>query len=152
MKLELHNIRVKAFAKEGEREGLMKALEGLLPGETSIEEEVLPAEEDSGIFTSKIIVLKALVKKKREVGQLAEKIFTGLEPDELRTLHDEVESRVDGDCNFYVRLSKEKLAGGRISLKSKDPVHVKMKVAAYPAKKEKAADIMKKILEEMING
>jgi len=52
------------------------------------------------------------------------------------------------DCIFYIRLSKRELTDGNYVIDSKDPVHLKFKIAAYPAKKENAIQMIEDMIQD----
>lgn len=139
---------MRVFAKKEEREGLVKALKEFLPEETEILDEELAPEEEGGVFTQPLISCTASISSQKKIRELLKKIFEGLSDQEKKKLLEEVDERVDAECNFYLRLSKEKLLDDKIVLQYKDPVHVKVKVAAYPAKKENAVEVVRKMMKD----
>ncbi len=143
---------MKAYAKPEEREHVRKTLSSFLPDDADIREEELAPEADGGVFTQPLFQFTAIISGGRSVKAFQEKLLAGLSEKDRDTLIGEVEQRVDGDCNFYFRLSKKELSGGRFVLQATDSVHIKLKVAAYPAKKETAMAAVRTYLEGVEDG
>jgi len=150
--VKVHNIRVKAYARKEEREELRVILRGFLPEETEIKEEELAPEADGGVFTQPLFQFTAMISGGRSVKAFQEKLLAGLSEKDREALLGGVEQRVDDDCNFYLRLSKKELSLGRFIVQATDSVHIKLKVAAYPAKKETAVAAVKTYLEGVGDG
>ena len=56
------------------------------------------------------------------------------------------EDRLDEECNFFIRLDKEKLMNGECWITdSGDCYHIKISVAAFPKKKERAKQVVEQI-------
>jgi len=143
---------VKAYARKEEREELRVILRGFLPEETEIKEEELAPEADGGVFTQPLFQFTAMISGGRSVKAFQEKLLAGLSEKDREALLGGVEQRVDDDCNFYLRLSKKELSLGRFIVQATDSVHIKLKVAAYPAKKETAVAAVKTYLEGVGDG
>ncbi len=110
-----------------------QALANVLPPDTPIEEE-----ETKGYFDNPIIILKARLEKKaadRYIGLLKEK----LPESDLKELIEELPERVSGDCDFFMKLSKQDAYLGDVrTMYAEDAVALRAKVEAYPAKREAA--------------
>ena len=143
---------MKAYARKEEREELRVILRGFLPEETEIKEEELAPEADGGVFTQPLFQFTAMISGGRSVKAFQEKLLAGLSEKDREALLGGVEQRVDDDCNFYLRLSKKELSLGRFIVQATDSVHIKLKVAAYPAKKETAVAAVKTYLEGVGDG
>lgn len=146
--MKVLNIRVKAYARQQEKENLVKVLEKFLPDDVELTVEELPPEREGGVFAHILYKVVASLSKKKQVKELTIKILTGLSDRDKQKLSAELDTRVDKDCNLYIRLSKGKLADERIVLRSNDSVQVKLKVAAYPASKENALKVCRQLLND----
>ncbi len=144
--MKAHHVTVTAYASPGDVEELRGTLEELLPEDTEVEENTLEPEEEGGVFTQELIELKAVVKKQKRIREFTEKVLGSLDEYDRR-LAEEIESCVDDSCNLYLRLSKQEAADGNVVLESKDPIHVRFKIAAYPAKKENALKVVEELLK-----
>ncbi|OPY25410.1 MAG: hypothetical protein A4E28_03156 [Methanocella sp. PtaU1.Bin125] len=108
-----------------------EALANVLPEETPVD-----ALETEGYFGNPITILTARLDKKaarKYLDFLRQKLP---EPD-LKAMISELPERVDGDCFFYLRLSKQDayLGGTRVTY-AEDAISLRAKLEAYPAKQE----------------
>lgn len=138
--MEIHNIRLKAFAQEADAKQAKAILDGYV---SNVSERILPPEAEGGVFTHPLVELQGSAEKKGEAGIIWDKIWSGLSDYDRDRIVSEADKRVDDDCNLYLRLSKEGLSMGEFILQSKDSVHVKVKLAVYPARKDKAVEALK---------
>lgn len=107
------------------RERVERALLNVV-GETE-----LAAARTYGHHGNEILVIEARLK-----GQRADRILERLSPDDLREILDNAESRIDDSCNLFIRIDKQKAYEGEIALASDDDaIAIRMKVAAFPARK-----------------
>jgi len=119
-----------------------QALANVLPPGTPIDEE-----ETRGYFDNPIVVLTARLEKKAAEGY-AKSLKSRLPGADFRELAKELPERVSDDCDFYLKLSKQDAYVGEARLTyAEDAIAIRMRVAAYPAKREAAL----KALEECLN-
>lgn len=72
------------------------------------------------------------------------------ESGQLERILENLEERVDDECNLHVRFSKQEAFEGRIVVAAHgDVISLKAKIAAYPAKREKALEISRSYLQEV---
>jgi RNA binding exosome subunit len=78
-----------------------------------------------------------------------ESLLGRLSEGQKKTILQQKESRLDEDLNFFIRFDKEKLLGERkLSLTDKgNCFHLRMRIAAFPAKREKALETIEKIFK-----
>ncbi|MFQ5552342.1 MAG: RNA-binding domain-containing protein [Thermoplasmata archaeon] len=68
--------------------------------------------------------------------------------DQLRVLLGELESRLDGTGQLFLRFDKQEAYRGRMKLvRHDDVVSVKGKVVSYPARRERALEVARTYLE-----
>ena len=129
----IHNIKFRAFVYEDESvEEISQAILNILP-EVEIE-----SEEAEGMLEDKIIILSGVVSKKRYT-----KTFfnTLLEFADLDKLNSDLERKMDEKGNWFLRFDKSDALDEKWTiLDSGDSVHMKIKVAAYPARKDIAVE------------
>ena len=129
----IHNIKFRAFVYENESvDEISQAILNILP-EADIE-----AEEAEGLLEDKIIILSGMVSKKRYT-----KTFfnTLIEWTDLDKLNEDLERKMDEKGNWFLRFDKEDALDEIWTVKdSGDAIHLKIKIAAFPAKKEIALD------------
>ena len=137
----IHNIKFRAFVYEDESvEEISQAILNILP-EAGIE-----AEEAEGMLEDKIIILSGVVSKKRYT-----KAFfnTLLEFTDLDKLNSDLERKMDEKGNWFLRFDKSDALDEKWTiLDSGDSVHMKIKVAAYPARKDIAVE---KVRDAILN-
>ena len=137
----IHNIKFRVFVYENEDvDELSQAILNILP------EAEIEAEEAEGLTDDKIIILSGVVSKKRYT-----KAFfnTLLESSDLEKLNNDLERKMDEKGNWFLRFDKEDAIDEKLTIKdSGDSIHLKIKIAAYPARKEIAVD---KVREAILN-
>ena len=137
----IHNIKFRAFVYEDESvEEISQAILNILP------EAEIEAEEAEGMLEDKIIILSGVVSKKRYT-----KTFfnTLLEFTDLDKLNSDLERKMDEKGNWFLRFDKSDALDEKWTiLDSGDSVHMKIKIAAYPARKDIAVE---KVRDAILN-
>ncbi|WP_405303904.1 RNA-binding protein [Methanobrevibacter sp.] len=137
----IHNIKFRAFVYEDESaDEISQAILNILP------EAEIEAEDAEGMLEDKIIILSGTVSKKRYT-----KTFfnTLIEWTDLDKLNDDLERKIDEKGNWFLRFDKKDALDEKWTiLDSGDSIHLKIKIAAYPAKKEIAIE---KVREAILN-
>ncbi|KZX13307.1 hypothetical protein MBORA_07380 [Methanobrevibacter oralis] len=128
----IHNIKFRAFVYEGEDIGeISQAILNILP------EAEIEAEEAEGLMEDKIIILSGVISKKRYTKAFFNKLLE-LDTDKLNT---DLERKIDDKGNWFLRFSKNDAFNEKWTIiDSGDSIHLKIKIAAYPARKEIAID------------
>ena len=137
----IHNIKFRVFVYEDEDiEELSQAILNILP------DAEIEAEEAEGLTEDKIIILPGTVSKKRYT-----KAFFNLllESVDLEKLNDDLERKIDEKGNWFLRFDKADAMDEKLTIKdSGDSIHLKIKIAAYPAKKEIAVEKVREAILE----
>ena len=137
----IHNIKFRAFVYEDESvEEISQAILNILP------EAEIESEEAEGMLEDKIIILSGVVSKKRYT-----KTFfnTLLEFADLDKLNSDLERKMDEKGNWFLRFDKADALDEKWTiLDSGDSVHMKIKIAAYPARKDIAVE---KVRDAILN-
>ena len=137
----IHNIKFRAFVYEDESvEEISQAILNILP------EAEIEAEEAEGMLEDKIIILSGVVSKKRYT-----KTFfnTLLDSTDLEKLNSDLERKMDEKGNWFLRFDKSDALDEKWTiLDSGDSVHMKIKIAAYPARKDIAVE---KVRDAILN-
>lgn len=135
-------FRTQAHATE-ETARVREALEHVIPQGTPVD-----AQETKGYFDNPITVLTARLEKKaadRYMAFLRERLP---EPDR-KALIAELPGRVDEDCNFFLRLSKQDAYLGDVRITyAEDAISIRARLAAYPAKYESALRLIREYFHE----
>jgi len=146
--MKVHNITISAFFREDELEKGRQIFRQFLPEDAAFKEERLEPETDGGVFTTPLYTLKAVLNKPKQAEEFASTLLARLSPEDRKNLQDSIAERLDDDCDFYLRLDRRKLAEGKITLHTRSPIHVKIKIACFPRKKDAAV----KIAQELLNA
>ena len=138
----IHNIKFRAFVYENESvEDIKQAILNILP-DAEIENE-----EAEGLTENKIIILSGVVSKKRYT-----KTFfnTFIESVNLQEFNNDLDRKMDDKGNLFLRFDKKDAFNEKLTiLESGDSIHLKIKIAAFPAKKEIALD---KVRQYILNN
>lgn len=137
----IHNIRFREFVYEDEDlDELKQAILNIFP---DAEVEI---EEAEGLTENKILILTGVLNKKRDTKDFFNKLLA-LDSEVLDKLINDLDKKVDENGNLFLRLSKEDAIDEKITiLDSGDSIHLKIKIAAYPAKKEVAIKNLKEAI------
>ena len=129
----IHNIKFRAFVYENESvDEISQAILNLLP------EAEIEAEEAEGLMEDKIIILSGTVSKKRYTRTFFNKL---LESVDLEKLNNDLERKMDEKGNWFLRFDKSDALDEKFTILDKgDAIHLKIKIAAFPAKKQIAVD------------
>ena len=114
----IHNIRYRVFIYDNEdRDDVLQALLNILP------------EAD---------ILSGTISKKRHTKEFLNNLLS-IDRNQLKKLYNDLERKMDEKGNLFLRFSKEKALDEQWEiLDGGDSIHLKVKIAAYPAKKEVA--------------
>ena len=129
----IHNIKFRAFVYEDESiDDISQAILNILP------EAEIEAEEAEGMLDDKIIILSGRVSKKRYTKTFFNTLIEWTDSDKL---NEDLERKMDEKGNWFLRFDKEDALDEIWTIKdSGDAIHLKIKIAAFPAKKEIALD------------
>ena len=129
----IHNIKFRVFVYENEDvDELSQAILNILP------EAEIESEEAEGLTDDKIIILSGTISKKRYTKEFFNLL---LESVDLNKLNDDLERKMDEKGNLFLRFDKTDAIDEKLTIKdSGDSIHLKIKIAAYPAKKEIAVE------------
>jgi hypothetical protein len=136
-----HYIDLRAFCYATEDEKRVAgALRTFLPEEFEIERAT-----SEGHAGDRIVVCSARVERADEMRHVLEAL-SGI--DDVATLRDELDDRVDDNTSFYVTLDKQ--AAFRGDVRRGDGITLRAKVEAYPATKEKAVANAREAIDEFV--
>ena len=144
----IHNIRYRVFIYENEdKDEVLEALLNILP---TAEPEV---EEAEGLLEEKMLILTGTISKKRETKEFLNTLIESIGEEQLVKLYNDLDRKMDEKGNLFLRLSKEKALEEEWEiLDGGDSIHLKIKIAAYPAKKEVAIKKIAEIFPENIKN
>ena len=135
----IHNIKFRVFVYEDEdADELSQAVLNILP------EAEIDAEEAEGLMEDRIIILSGVVSKKRYTKAFFNLLLDSVDLDKL---NDDLERKIDEKGNWFLRFDKADAIDEKLTVKdSGDSIHLKIKIAAYPAKKEIAVEKLREAI------
>jgi RNA binding exosome subunit len=137
----IHNVSYRAFVYGTENEEkVKKAIKTLFPN------SLIQCEVTEGHYKTPVLILYDKINKKRDIKNFIETLNSIGSYDKKRILRD-LEKKMDDKGNFFLRFDKQKAYLGELEVvEHGDSIHVKIKMAAYPAKKEPAMKLANKLL------
>jgi len=145
----LHTACLRVFAKGDEDFGkIRKRFLEFFP--FGLDEEGIELKEQTaiGFKERKIRILEATLSKKRHLKMFIEHILNMLKG-QKELLIRQKESRLDEDLDFFIRFDKDRMleTGEYLITDSGNCFHLKLSIAAFPAKREIALAIIDKIFK-----
>ena len=136
----IHNIKFRAFVYENESiDEITQSILNILP------EAEIEAEEAEGLLEDKIIILSGVVSKKRYTKTFFKTLLDNVD---LEKLNDDLELKIDEKGNWFLRFDKDDALEEKWTILDKgDAIHLKVKIAAFPAKKQIAVDKVREAIE-----
>jgi hypothetical protein len=121
----------------------------LVPFKLEEEKIKLNQQTATGFSEKKIKIFEILLEKDRHIGAFLENLISHLSKDTKELILRHAETRLDEECNFFLRFSKEKLLNeNELWLTDKgNCFHIKINIAAFPKKKEAALEIIRKVFK-----
>lgn len=140
----IHNIKFRAFVYKNESvDEISQAILNLLP------EAEIEAEEAEGLLEDKILILTGVVYKKRYTKDFFNKL---LQSTDLEKLNNDLEQKMDEKGNWFLRFDKNDALDEKLTVLDKgDSIHLKVKIAAFPAKKQIAVDKVREAIDSFKN-
>lgn len=142
-----HRIQLEAFCHATEDESRVeKALLSLVPfdiaerGDLSVSKERI-----RGAFGNPITILRLELTKSRDIRAVVDSLKERLGAGGRREVSKGLNERLSDDCQFWLRFDKQEAYKGRLVLGGQDTVQLKGKVAAYPANRVVALNLMREV-------
>ncbi len=144
----LNNVVLSVFCKEEEDEkSIYACLLKLLPFDLDKEKIKIERRSALGFNERKIVIYEARLEKERHTKEFTSKLLGNLKPEQKALLLRQVESRLDEEFNFFIRLDKPRFLEGEYFITDHgDCYHIRMCVAAFPKKREKALEVLKRVI------
>lgn len=135
-----NNVVVNVFCKQEDNEDeIKKALMRLFPFDFGKEKIAIDEQNATGFNERKVKILEARLKKNRHINSFLKHLKKCL-GEQSKKLAEEAESRIDNELHFFIRLDKEKMfkENEYLLTGSGNCFHIKVSLAVYPKKREKA--------------
>lgn len=142
-----HRIEISVFVKQEEDVIVVEnVLRSMIPFSLDVENIVLKHQEVVGFFNKKIHILSVVLQKTKHTSAFLQHLMEKLSPDIHTCIIKQVESRLDERFSLYLRFDKTLLEKGLYSLTDGgDCFHVKIDLAVFPKKREKAIEIVRQL-------
>jgi len=133
----IHNVSYRTFIYGTENEEkVKKAVKTLFPNSSP------QIEETEGYYNNPVLILHDKIEKKSNIKDFL-KILKQLPSSNIL---DDLDRKMDDKGNLFLRFDKQKAYQGDLQIvEHGDSIHVKIKMAAYPARKEPAIKIARKL-------
>ncbi len=140
----IHSITISTFVHATEdEERVLTALHVFVPHEVPI-----ATQHVAGHFGNPVTILRAQITQAQTIRRTLDILYKKLSPSELESLRDDAARHLDESCNLFIRFDKQQAARGVLKLGREDPVLVRLKLAAYPARRETALRVVRELWEE----
>ena len=145
-----NSVKISVFVKEGEDElKIIDKLLSIIPFDIEKEKIVLSQQTTTGFNEKKIKIFEILLAKDRHIEGFLNNLIKNLDQGTKELILSQAESRLDDECNFFLRFNKENL------IREDDfwltdqgnCFHIKINLAAFPKKKEAALEIVRKLFK-----
>lgn len=148
MKL-VHNIKVKVFSNsEDDKNKVLDTLKSLFPFDLEKEKRKINSNDATGFEDKKISILEITIDKARHTNSFLKNLNLKLNKKQKELLIKQIESRLDENLIFYIRLDKNKLLNREYSLTDTgNCFHISLPIACYPKSRETALVKLKEIFK-----
>lgn len=136
-----NSIEITVFSYHGERSDLIsEGIARLLPFSLAGEKIIIEKTTSSGFNEKSITIFRLVLVKEVHTSKFLKNILGLLSADDKAALMSQLDSRIDEDLNFYLRIAKNEWIQSRklMLTDSGKCYHVKVGVAAFPRKRENA--------------
>jgi RNA-binding protein len=136
----IHNISYRVFVYGTENEDKVGESLRTIFLEASPQREVT-----EGYYNNPVTILSQKFSKKREISDFIKKL-NEMDDNEKTNVLNELDRKMDDKGNLFLRFHKQEAFKGNWKVvEHGDSIHIKIKIAAYPAKKEGAIKIAREI-------
>ena len=136
----IHNISYRVFVYGTENEEKVKeAVQTLFPNSHP------QTDTTEGYFKNPLLILHDKITRKREIKEFVQ-ILEQIDAASKKRLRSGLENKMDEKGNLFLRFDKQRAYLGDLKIiEHGDSIHVKINIAAYPAKKERAIELARDI-------
>jgi len=133
-----------AYATEDEQK-VLAAIRLFLPSEVEVKQTKLKGHHGNPITS-----FEASVEQRKLLRELWQRVVEKVRAGEIEKIASSLPEKVDETCHFYLRFDKQHAHAGKLVLtEGGDAIHLRMKVAAFPAKPEVAVELVRKFFTEV---
>jgi RNA binding exosome subunit len=149
-KIGAHHVRITTFIQATEDEDkVLEAIGTFIPDEIDDDDVLFDVEETKGFFGNPIKVVNVEIKRSRAVRAFLNHFRELLSEEDRRYILENLEEKVDEEGTLYVRFNKQKAYLGEPEIdEGGDTIQVRIKVKAFPMRKEAVVKAVREWLEE----
>jgi RNA binding exosome subunit len=138
----IHSIAISVFVHATEDESkVLAALRVIVPENVQIDRQPV-----TGHFGNAIVTLKAQTGQAQATRLIIDAIKNKLPKRDLIQLRGQIPQHLSERCTLVMKFDKQAAARGVLELGKEDPIVVRAKIAAYPARLGTAAEIARDVL------
>ncbi|NJE75436.1 RNA-binding protein [Thermococcus sp. ES12] len=149
-KIRAHHVRITTFIQATEDEDkVLEAIATFIPDEIDDDDVLFDVDDTTGFFGNPIKVVNVEIKRSRAVRAFLDHFRELLSEDDRRYLLEHLDEKVDEEGTLYVRFNKQKAYLGEPEIdEGGDTIQVRIKVKAFPMRKEAVMKAVREWLEE----
>ncbi|WP_297067445.1 RNA-binding protein [Thermococcus sp.] len=149
-KLRAHHVRLIAFIQATEdKDKVLEAVATFIPEEIDEDDIIFDIDETKGFFGNPIKVVNVEINRSGAVRQFIDYLKRLLRGEDRNYLLEHLDEKVDEEGTFYVRFNKQKAYLGEPAVEDcDDAIQVRIKVKAFPMRKETVVKAVREWLEE----
>lgn len=138
----IHNISYRTFVYGTENEEkVRKAVKTLFPNSSP------QKEYTEGYYKNPVLILHDKIEKKKDVKDFIQTL-KDTPPSYIDKILNDLDRKMDDKGNLFLRFDKQRAYLDELEIvEHGDSIHVKIKIAAYPARKEPAMKLARKLWE-----
>ena len=132
----IHNISYRVFVYGTEsKEKVLESIKTLFPNSSP------QCESTEGYYKNPVLILHNKIEKKKDIKDFVAKLSSMNDPAKKRIIS-QLEDKMDDNGNLFLRFDKQRAYLGDLKVvEHGDSIHIKVRIAAYPAKKKVAFEI-----------
>lgn len=145
-----NSIKISVFCYEDEDESkVLEIFLGFFPFNLEEEKIIVLKTNARGFKERNIKIFEVNLTKDMHINLFLENLNNKLNNEQKQLIIKQADSRLDENLNFYIRFDKQKLIKEQRTwiTESGDCFHLKINIAAFPRKKEKAVEMIKEIFK-----
>ena len=140
----VHSVNISVFVHATEEEDkVLNVLKRFLSEDAKVQKE-----HATGHFRNPIDILTVKITKPRDTAKFLDLIRQNFSKDDIHKILNDLNRYVDDEGILFIRINKQEAARNSFKLGKKDPILVRVKIAAYPARKEKALEVARGLLRD----
>lgn len=148
--MKAHYVRLTTFIHATEDEDkVLEAIGTFIPEEIDDDDVLFDIVETQGFFGNPIKVVNVEIKRSKAVRKFIDHFKKLLSEEDKTYLLDHLDEKIDEEGTLYVRFNKQRAYLGEAEVdEGEDVIQVRIKVKAFPMKKESVVKAVREWLSE----